>query len=122
MKNRREHRVPLSQQALATLEELHKVSGHSRWLMPGRLDDKPASQNTMIFAVCRMGFHKRTVHGFRALASTILNEAVTEVDLLLRSPVSFHSRRDIGLERVNVPVLSRQQAPRQRGLGGLLSV
>lgn len=81
MKNRREHRVPLSQQALATLEELHKVSGHSQWLMPGRLEDKPASQNTMIFAVYRMGFHKRTtVHGFRALASTILNEAITEVD------------------------------------------
>jgi integrase len=81
MKNRREHRVPLPQQALATLEELHKVTGHSQWLMPGRLEDKPASQNTMIFAVYRMGFHKRTtVHGFRALASTILNEAVTEID------------------------------------------
>lgn len=81
MKNRREHRVPLSQQALATLEGLHKVTGHSQWLMPGRLEDKPASQNTMIFAVYRMGFHKRTtVHGFRALASTILNEAVTEID------------------------------------------
>ena len=80
MKSRREHRVPLSQQALATLEELHKVSGHSQWLMPGRLDNKPASQNTMIFAVYRMGFHKRTtVHGFRALASTILNEAIIEV-------------------------------------------
>ena len=80
MKNRREHRVPLSQQALATLEELHKVSGHSQWLMPGLLEDKSASQNTMIFAVYRMGFHKRTtVHGFRALASTILNEATTEV-------------------------------------------
>lgn len=81
MKNRREHRVPLPPQALATLEELRKVTGHSQWLMPGRLEDKPASQNTMIFAVYRMGFHKRTtVHGFRALASTILNEAVTEVD------------------------------------------
>jgi len=81
MKNRREHRVPLSQQALATLEELHKVTGHSQWLMPGRLEDKPASQNTMIFAVYRMGFHKRTtVHGFRALALTIVNETVTEVD------------------------------------------
>ena len=80
MKSRREHRVPLSQQALATLEELHKVTGHSQWLMPGRLDNKPASQNTMIFAVYRMGFHKRTtVHGFRALASTILNEAIIEV-------------------------------------------
>jgi len=81
MKSRREHRVPLSQQALATLEELHQVTGHSQWLMPGRLDNKPASQNTMIFAVYRMGFHKRTtVHGFRALASTILNEAIIEID------------------------------------------
>jgi len=80
MKSRREHRVPLSQQALTTLEELHKVTGHSQWLMPGRLENKPASQNTMIFAVYRMGFHKRTtVHGFRALASTILNEAIIEV-------------------------------------------
>lgn len=81
MKSRREHRVPLSQQALAVLKELHNVTGHSQWLMPGRLEDKPASQNTMIFAVYRMGFHKRTtVHGIRALASTILNEAITEVD------------------------------------------
>ena len=49
--------------------------------MPARLEDKPAGQNTMIVAVYRTGFHKRTtVHGFRALASTILNEAVTEID------------------------------------------
>lgn len=81
MKNRRVHRVPLSQQALDTLEELHKVTGYSRWLMPGRHEDKPVSQNTMLFAVYRMGFHKRaTVHGFRALGSTILNEAVAEID------------------------------------------
>ena len=81
MKSRREHRVPLSQQALATVKELHTVSGHSQWLMPGRLQDKPASQNTLIYAVYRMGFHKRTtVHGFRALASTILNEAVIGLD------------------------------------------
>lgn len=34
------------------------------------------SQNTMIFALCRMGYHsKLTVHGFRSMASTILNEA-----------------------------------------------
>lgn len=81
MKNRQTHRVPLSCQALNVLAELHGLTGHSQWLMPGRLEDKPASQNTMLFAVYRMGFHKRTtVHGFRALASTILNESITEVD------------------------------------------
>lgn len=81
MKARREHRVPLSRQAVETLHELHGVSGHARWIMPGRRDDVPASQNTMLYAVYRMGFHRRaTVHGFRALASTVLNEAETEVD------------------------------------------
>lgn len=81
MKNRREHRVPLSRQACRTLDELHKVSGYSKWLMPGLTESKPASNNTMLFAVYRMGFHKRTtVHGFRALGSTILNEALIEVD------------------------------------------
>ena len=49
--------------------------------MPGRIDDICASQNTMLFAVYRMGFHKRTtVHGLRALASTLLNEAEIEID------------------------------------------
>ena len=81
MKARREHRVPLSRQAIDTVKQLHAVSGHTQWIMPGRIDDIPASQNTMLFAVYRMGFHKRTtVHGFRALASTILNEAEIEVD------------------------------------------
>ena len=81
MKARREHRVPLSTQAIATLQELHQVSGHAQWIMPGRIDDIPASQNTMLFAVYRMGYHKRTtVHGLRALASTLLNEAEIEAD------------------------------------------
>lgn len=80
MKNRREHRVPLSRQVLDTLKELRKATGHSQWLMPGRHEDKPVSQNTMLYAVYRMGFHKRaTVHGFRALGSTVLNEAVVDI-------------------------------------------
>ena len=81
MKARREHRVPLSTQAIATLQELHHVSGHTQWIMPGRIDDIPASQNTMLFAVYRMGYHKRTtVHGLRALGSALLNEAETTID------------------------------------------
>lgn len=81
IKARQKHRVPLSRQALVTLKELHQHSGHARWIMPGRIDDIPASQNTMLFAVYRMGFHKRTtVHGLRALASTLLNEAEIELE------------------------------------------
>ena len=45
-------------------------------MVPGEKPGKPISQNTMIFALYRMGYHsKLTVHGFRRTASTILNES-----------------------------------------------
>jgi len=65
-------------QALTTLKEVHKVTGHSLWLMPNRLEVKPASQNTMIFAVYRMGFHKRTT----VLLAAITSGSVPESRLL----------------------------------------
>ena len=71
------HVVPLSRQALALLEELKPITGTRPLLFPGRSDHrKPISENTMLYALYRLGYHRRaTVHGFRALASTILNES-----------------------------------------------
>ncbi len=76
MKMRAPHLVPLSQQALAVLEELKPISGGDDLVFPGRNDrHKPISENTLLYALYRMGYHQRaTTHGFRALASTILNE------------------------------------------------
>jgi integrase len=76
MKMREPHIVPLSKQALTILEELKSINGHREHLFPNR--NKPLtfiSENTMLYAIYRMGYHSRTTaHGFRATASTILNE------------------------------------------------
>ena len=77
MKMRAPHVVPLSRQTLAVLDELKAITGSYELLFPGRSDHrKPISENTMLYALYRMGYHRRaTTHGFRALASTILNES-----------------------------------------------
>jgi len=77
MKMRAPHVVPLSRQALAVLEELRSITGSYDLLFPGRSDPrKPISENTLLYALYRMGYHQRaTTHGFRALASTVLNES-----------------------------------------------
>lgn len=76
MKMKRPHLVPLSDQALAVLGELRPFSGHRELLFPGERDPrKPMSNNTMLFGLYRLGYHsKATMHGFRAVASTVLNE------------------------------------------------
>jgi hypothetical protein len=46
------------------------------YLFPANTKTGVISENTLIFALYRMGYHGRaTVHGFRATASTVLNEA-----------------------------------------------
>jgi integrase len=76
MKMRTPHIVPLAIQAIEVLEMLHTITGSSEWLFPGeRNAAKPMSNNTILQALRRMGYHGRmTGHGFRGLASTILHE------------------------------------------------
>jgi integrase len=86
MKMRSPHIVPLSPQALAVVEELRPLTGHFDLLFPSQRDQgKPISENTLLYALYRLGYHKRaTVHGFRALASTILNETGFRPDVIER--------------------------------------
>jgi integrase len=75
MKMRAEHLVPLAPQAVAVLRTLKPLSGESNFLFPSPSAEKFMSNNTMLYALYRMGYHGRaTVHGFRGLASTLLNE------------------------------------------------
>ena len=75
MKMKTTHVVPLSTQALAVLRDVRAIGGGSRYVFPGRNPDKPMSNNTMLFALYRLGYKgKMTGHGFRTVASTILNE------------------------------------------------
>jgi integrase len=79
------HVVPLSRQAVAILAELRKLSAGSRYVLPGCNADKPISNNTLLFALYRLGYKgKMTGHGFRAVASSALNEAGYRPDVIER--------------------------------------
>jgi integrase len=77
MKMRRPHRVPLSQQVLDLMKELHALTGHGRFLLPSfRSAAQCMSENTINAALRRLGYSQAemTAHGFRAMAATLLNE------------------------------------------------
>ena len=78
MKMRRPHRSPLPRQAAAILADLHRVTGRGRLLFPSiRTVLRPISDNTLNAALRRLGYaqDEATAHGFRATASTLLNES-----------------------------------------------
>ena len=86
MKANAAHIVPLSKQAIDILHELQKFSGNGNYVFPN--ERKPStfmSENTMLYALYRMGYHSRaTGHGFRSTASTILNEHGFQPDVIER--------------------------------------
>ena len=89
MKARVLHIVPLSKQAVAILRELRAVTGEGEggYLFPSvRSDDRPMSNNTVNAALRRLGYTKdeTTGHGFRSMASTILNEQQWNADAIER--------------------------------------
>ena len=86
MKMREEHIVPLSKQVLALLEALRPLSGATDFLFPSpRNERQPISNNTILYALYRMGYHSRaTGHGMRTLFSTTLNELGVHADVIER--------------------------------------
>jgi integrase len=78
MKKRREHVVPLSRQSLAILAQARSLSAGRRFVFPALGKSNAAmSENTANAALRRMGFgpDEMSAHGFRAMASTLLNES-----------------------------------------------
>jgi integrase len=84
MKMRREHIVPLSQQAKAVLQQLKVLNENRDHVLPGERNPRqPISENTVLYALYRLGYHSRmTGHGFRAVASTVLNECGWRPDVI----------------------------------------
>jgi len=77
-KMRRSHKVPLSPQAIKVLRDLHSSTGSGEFLLPSvRGPRRPIAENTMNAALRRLGYSQdeMTAHGFRATASTLLNES-----------------------------------------------
>jgi integrase len=77
-KTKTDHLVPLSNQAISILKELHPLSGHGEYVfMGGHSPLKPMSESAVNAALKRMGYDTQvdiTAHGFRAMARTILHE------------------------------------------------
>ncbi|HEV2695907.1 MAG TPA: integrase arm-type DNA-binding domain-containing protein [Verrucomicrobiae bacterium] len=94
MKMKDPHIVPLSSQAVALFKEMQRISGNREHVFPNEINaNKCMSNNTMLFALYRMGYRSRTTgHGFRACASTILNEQGFQPDVIERQLA--HSERN----------------------------
>ena len=76
MKMNKLHTVPLTRQTMALLETMKPISGKGEYIYPAcRYPNKPAGKQTINKALKRMGYKDRLVaHGFRAIASTAMNE------------------------------------------------
>jgi integrase len=86
-KMKRDHVVPLAPQAVRILHELRSLpnSSASKFVFASPSREGFMSNNTMLYALYRMGYHGRaTVHGFRAMASTALNEMGFRSDVIER--------------------------------------
>lgn len=94
MKMKTTHLVPLPAQAVAVLRELHHISGAGKFVFTGaRTTTLPMSENTINAALHRMGYKGEFVgHGFRHMASTLLNEQGFNRDAIERQLA--HAERD----------------------------
>lgn len=86
MKMRQEHRVPLAHQCMEILEEIRRMRFSERWIFATFKANRPLSENGILTALRRMGYtqEQMTAHGFRAMASTLLNEMGFRPDLIER--------------------------------------
>ncbi len=85
MKMRREHKVPLSKQAMAIVEKNWPRIDEVELLFPSLVSNRKwLSENAFNSALRRMGWTKEevTAHGFRVTASTILNSRGYEPDVI----------------------------------------
>jgi integrase len=84
-KMRRPHLVPLAKQAVAILREIEPLTGRGRYVFPSpRTSQRPLSDNAITAALRRIGYtgEQMSWHGFRAMASTLLNELGFPPDII----------------------------------------
>lgn len=85
VKTRKEHVVPLAAQVLTMLKELHEFSGSGQFLFPSiRAKSTTLSDAGPLATLRRIGYtpEQMTLHGFRAMASTNLNELGYRPDVI----------------------------------------
>lgn len=108
---RMQHIVPLSIQAISVLRDLQPLTGRFAFAFPGvRSRFRPMSEDTITAALRRMGYSGQdmTGHGFRGMASTLLNEQGWNGDAIERQLA--HGERD---------AVRAAYPPNDAGVGGL---
>lgn len=94
------HIVPLPNQAVAILHELHALTGGGRYVFPGARDrHRPMSEATINAALRRLGYDTRTEitgHGFRAMARTIMVEVLGVAVEVIESQLSHTVKDPLG--------------------------
>lgn len=95
-KTKKPHIVPLANQSLAILKEIHPLTGAGRFVFPSaRTDSRPMSNNAILAALRRMGYSgtEMTGNGFRAIARTLIEENLGFRPDLIEQQLA-HSVRD----------------------------
>ena len=96
MKAKREHVVPLSLQSIEILELMKPISSHREHVFPSRIDPKqPMNSQSANAALKRLGFGGKLVaHGLRAIASTAMNEASFNSDVI-ESALAHYDKNEV---------------------------
>ncbi|MBJ9693658.1 tyrosine-type recombinase/integrase [Burkholderia cenocepacia] len=93
------HIVPLPEQVILILRELHALTGNGRFLFPSvRTKDRPMSDNTINGALRRLGYDGDTMtgHGFRAMARTILDEVLGVAPAVVEAQLAHAVKDPLG--------------------------
>ena len=97
-KTQTDHIVPLATQAVAILRALHPHTGHQEYVFPGPRNGRPMSENALAAAMRTMDIPKDTmsVHGFRAMARTCLDEQLHFPPHLIEHQLAHTVRDPLG--------------------------
>ena len=111
---RNPHIVPLSRQALEVLAQLRAINGSHRFVFYSVQGRGPISNNTMLYALYRMGYKSRmTGHGFRSLAATALRELGYSRDVVERQ-MAHAERNQVTAAYVHAEYLPERRRMTQR--------
>ena len=116
-KTKTEHLVPLASQAVAVLHELHALTGHGRYVFPGRDPQKPMSEAAVNAALRRMGYDTKTEitgHGFRAMARTILHEEIGIAPEIIEHQLAHRVTDSLGTAYNRTKFIKERRAMMQR--------
>jgi integrase len=120
MKMREQHIVPLSSQAVAILKALLPITGPQGYVFPSLRDsNRPMSENALTAALRRMGYAgtEMTWHGFRTIASTLLNDQAWHPDLIELQLA--HAERNEVRGAYNKALRLPERRANDAGVGGL---